>query len=104
MPDILEAFPDMKYDEIKKKSLIEWLKWIRKSSFPKMITDSDRFLWEIRNGCWMSYCAQGMDIIDYGKMIQPCNCRLFLSYLFGWPEYMRREKAHQVEIMKYNVP
>lgn len=104
LQEVLRVFPDMKYDPVRLASLHEWFTLLENSPWRLLITDSDRFYWEQRGGAWMSYISQAFDVVDHGRMIQPCNCRLFLSYLFGWPEEERKAKAHQKEIIGYNMP
>ena len=68
------------------------------------LNDTDRFLLELRNGCWMSYISQAFDVMDNVSMFQPCNCRLFINYLIRYPEEKRIHKLHQKEIIEYNCP
>lgn len=104
MKTISAAFPDVLLDDIKKEALNWWFTYIRNSNYPQSVSDLNRFYWEQRDGCWMSYISQAFDVMDNITMIQPCNCRLFLSYLLGFDKKDRIQKQHQVQIINYNIP
>lgn len=102
--DIIKAFPDILFDETKNSAIKLWLANIEDSDYRSVMSDANRFYWEQRDGCWMSYIAQSFDMIDHVQMLQPCNCRLFISFLLGWPHDKRLGKEHQKEIIGYNMP
>ena len=68
------------------------------------ITLWNRTLWELRSGCWLSSIEQSLDIIDNITSVQSCNCRLFLSILFGFDLQDRFSKKHEERITAYLCP
>ena len=101
LDDIFKAFPDTKLDELKIKGF-QW--FLENKDINKFTTDRNRFYFEERDGCWMSYIAQGFDMINNVQMYQPCNCRLFASYLLAFNFEERVDKIHQQKIIAYNCP
>ncbi len=86
-----------------KKSLEMYFDWERKHPQPG-VPASDVFLWEQREGCWLSVIERGFDLLGSGRSFQPCNCRYFLSMLREFPREERLIKHHQARIIAAACP
>lgn len=104
LQDIIDAFHDLIFDDLKLKSVKWWLEYIHNSKYEKVLTDCNRFYMELRDGCWMSYISQAFDVMEHVTMFQPCNSRLFIRYLIAFPADIRERKEHQKQIIAYNAP
>ena len=83
---------------------MKWLEYVKGDNINSGITLWNRTLWELRSGCWLSSIEQSLDIIDNITSVQSCNCRLFLSILFGFDLQDRFSKKHEERITAYLCP
>ena len=90
----------VKADSLEKHSLETYFDWERKHLQPKLAA-SDVFLWEQREGCWLSVIETGFDLLDGAISLQPANCRYFLSMLQQFPREERKVKYHQAKIIAH---
>ena len=102
--DIKKIYPDLINDPQQLTSAENWVRYASNDHINSDIDLWDRTLWELRNGCWTSSIEQSLDILDDITSIQICNCRLFLSFLYGFSEKERYEKHHEEQIANYLCP
>ena len=102
--DITKIYPDLTKKNTQLNSAIEWVEYAKNDHKNNELNIWNRTLLELRNGCWTSSIEQSLDIIDGVTSIQSCNCRLFLSILFGFNEKERFEKLHEDRIANYLCP
>lgn len=86
-------------------SILQYFDYIRKNE-EDYLSESDRFFWEIREGCWLPSIEQSCDIMENITFLQPCNSRIFLELLFPLAnnEKYPWEKGHQEKIIKRCCP
>ena len=90
-------------DSVEKRSLEAYFDWERQHPQPPLAA-SDVFLWEQREGCWLSAIETGFDLLDQAISLQPANCRFFLSLLLQFPREERMVKYHQARIIARACP
>lgn len=88
----------VKEGSVEKRSLEAYFDWEMQHPQPKLAA-SDVFLWEQREGCWLSAIESGFDLLDHAISLQPANCRYFLSMLQQFPREERKVKYHQARII-----
>ena len=101
--DEFYSFFELEDGSLEKRSMEEYFAWCAAHPQPG-VCPSDRFLWEQREGCWLSYIEQGFDVIDHALTLQPVNCRLLLSLLMRFPREERLGKQHQDRIIASACP
>lgn len=84
-------------------SIAEYDKWTSQNK-QNFVSDSDRFLWEQREGCWLSGIEQGFDYCEHIISVQPMNCRYLLALLYRFDADMRKSKSHQELIVNIAAP
>jgi len=90
-------------DSLEQRSLEHYFAWHREHPQPSL-TASNLFLWEQREGCWLSAIEAGFDLLAHTVTLQPANCRLLVSMLLDFPLEERRTKFHQARIIRYACP
>jgi len=90
-------------DSLEQRSLEHYFAWHREHPQPRL-TASNLFLWEQREGCWLSAIEAGFDLLAHTVTLQPANCRLLVSMLLDFPLEERRTKFHQARIIRYACP
>jgi len=90
-------------DSPEQRSLEEYFAWHRAHPQPELVA-SNIFLWEQREGCWLSAIESGFDLLPNAVTIQPANCRLLVSMLLEFPAEERKTKFHQARIIRYACP
>ena len=86
-----------------KLSLEQYFAWHKEHPQDKLVA-SNIFLWEQREGCWLSTIESGFDLIENAITLQPVNCRYFLTMLLEFPRNERLMKYHQAKIIRYVCP
>ena len=88
---------------LEQRSLEEYFAWHKAHPQPGLVA-SNIFLWEQREGCWLSVIESGFDLLPNAVTIQPANCRLLVSLLLDFPLDERKTKFHQARIIRYACP
>lgn len=83
-------------------SLQKYLEWAHKNS--QKIPIDNQFMWEQREGCWLSTIETGFDMIEHVTSVNPVNSRIFMSLLFNLPKDERYAKHHQMKIVQMCTP
>jgi len=97
--------PPIRNDLYALKSLIHYIQYIRKNKEPQLV-ETNRYYWEIRDGCWLSSIEQSCDIMNHITFLQPCNSRYFLTLLkiLAAEEIEPLSKLHQEKIIQRCCP
>ena len=90
-------------DSPEQRSLEQYFDWHRAHPQPRLVA-SNIFLWEQREGCWLSAIESGFDLLEHAVTLQPANCRLLISMLLDFPLEERVKKEHQARIIRYACP
>lgn len=85
-----------------RNSLESWFKYVRNDN--QNIEFANRFYWEQRVGCWLSSVEQSLTVMENIDSIPLCNCNRILSILLGFDIEIRKNKRHQVMIIKKTCP
>ena len=96
-------FFHMKQDSLEKRAMDAYFSWCAAHPQPG-VNLSNRFLWEQREGCWLSSIEQGFDVMEDVVTLQPVNCRLMMTMLFWFPRDERIVKRHQDRMISYTCP
>jgi hypothetical protein len=102
--NIGDYFQLEKYNPVFKTAFEEWFDYANSDTQNQELEISNRFLWEIREGCWLSSIEQALDMIDGLTSIHPANCRLFLEMLLAYPKPTRIAKKHEEQITALACP
>ncbi len=103
--EIEAAFPDLKLKSncLKHKAASSWLEFIKKNPTNLIVNDVNRFFWDLREGVWLSN-DRSYDMYENIQLVQPFNCRHFLSILYGYNKPERMKKMHQKVLIKRLCP
>lgn len=97
------GFFELPPDSLEHRSIQAYFAWCEAHPQPG-VPLSDRFLWEQREGSWMSSIEQGFAAIDHVISLQPVNCRLMMTMLYRFPRESRLLKWHQAQIINDACP
>lgn len=98
---IKENFLNVYDGNFHEESIREWIKTIKEQNIN--IEFSDRFFFEQRQGAWLSSIEQGLDLTDFDR-IHPANSKIIISLLMSLSSSFRKNKNHQLEIIKIESP
>ena len=90
-------------DALARRAFDAYFKWVDEHP-EEGLTLANRFYWEQREGCWLSYIEYGMTFFEDIITLQPLNSRLLLSYLAAYPASERIGKHNQEDIINYLCP
>ena len=103
--DFVTLYPNILKNKDFYNSIKEWKEQVvEKDPINKKIKFSDRILWELREGCWLSSIEQSFDMMDDIVSVQIANSRLLISYLYGFSQNDRIRKIHEEKITTYVCP
>lgn len=102
--DLSIVYPYIKKNKLLYDSIKEWREYVSKDDQNQTLSLSNRMLWELRSGCWLSSIEQSFDIMENIVSLQPANCRLLLSLLLAFPYSDRLKKNHENKIVSYLCP
>lgn len=98
---IRQSFHGFKEHSLHEESLALWLKYIE--THKESIDWRDRLYLEQRVGGWLSSIEQALDLTDFDR-IHPLNSKILISLLMSLSKEIRKDKNHQVEIIRLCEP
>lgn len=97
---MIYAFPELKYDSVKRTSMLAYVELLNLEREEGHITDIDRLYWECRVGGWLADIYHSFNLYENITIINPLNCRFLLELLFGFECSSRIHRQHEKELTK----